>query len=111
MQNILLRSNVYFHLGGLINYKSIGLIVKGSLTYGGANIVGDPSTIKYSCYGYYNNISDSEGLYAPIYTYGLFLRIYNKDQAAVFYYAKNRKKIYVKMDDEDTVIELAFAMQ
>lgn len=73
-------------VGGLIDYKSFsGLIIAGSIPSAGTNKVGDISAVSYSCYGYYNNVNDSSGEYAPAYSFGMFLRIYHKARKVILY--------------------------
>lgn len=73
-------------VGELIDYKSFsGLIIAGNIPSAGTNKIGDISAITYSCYGYYNNVNDSSGEYAPAYSYGMFLRIYHKARKVILY--------------------------
>lgn len=67
----------------LFSNLEIGLINRSSLPTLGVNIVGDPSEVKMSAYGWYNNSAGGEGSYAPGNSAGLFLRLYQKDSLGV----------------------------
>lgn len=89
----------------LFDLSEIGLINRGDLPALGVNIIGDPSTVKRSIYGWYNNSSgDRTNSYAPSNSAGLFLRLYVKDDLAVTLFlitaASGKNTIWILADGD-----------